>query len=122
MFELPIVPAGAATTVNDLLRLTPVAAGKAREMLAREGVPALRIGVRGGGCSGQSYVMEYCRAEEEGDLVIDSHGVRVVIDRKSAQLLGGTVLDYESGLLESGFKFINPNARHACSCGESFAV
>jgi iron-sulfur cluster assembly protein len=120
--DLPIVPAGAPATVNDILRLTPLAAGKAREMLAREGAPALRVGAKGGGCSGYSYVMEYCRSENEDDLVIDAHGVRVVIDRKSARLLGGTVLDYESGLLESSFKFINPNAKHACSCGESFAV
>lgn len=120
--DLPIIGPDVPASLNDVLSLTPLAAEKAREMLTQRGMPALRIAVKGGGCSGNSYVMEYCQQEEAGDLVIESHGVRLVIDRKSAQLLSGTTIDFVSGLMGSGFKFNNPNVRHACACGESFSV
>ncbi len=120
--DLPIVGPNAATSVNDVVRLTPLAAEKARELLAQRGATALRLGVRGGGCSGNSYVMEYCEREEENDLVVESHGVRLVVDRKSALVLQGTEVDFVTGLMGSGFKFNNPQVRHSCACGESFSV
>ncbi len=120
--DLPIVGPDSPVSVNDIVHFTPLAAEKAREMLEQRSMPALRLGVRGGGCSGNSYVMEYCQQEGDGDLVIESHGVRLVVDRKSAQLLSGTEIDYVTGLMGSGFKFNNPNVRHACACGESFSV
>ena len=78
--------------------------------------------MRGGGCSGNSYFMEFCEAAGEGDESIESHGVKLVVDNKSAMLLVGTVIDYVEGLMGSGFKFNNPNVRHSCACGESFTA
>ena len=80
----------------------------------------LRIGVRGGGCSGLSYFLDPETEEKTGDQIIDAYGVRVFIDPKSLIYLQGSVLDYKSGLMESGFKFENPNAGKGCGCGESF--
>ena len=107
-----------------MITLTPVAAEKVKTLLQGRGNPqtGLRVGVRGGGCSGNSYFMEFCDAESPDDQVIDSHGVRLVVDPRSATLLGGTEVDYVEGLMGSGFKFNNPNVRHNCACGESFSV
>jgi len=107
-----------------LVELTAGAAAKIRKLLAQRGTPeaGLRIGVRGGGCSGNSYFMEFCEREGPGDEVVTSQGVTLVIDLKSAVLLGGTRIDYVEGLMGAGFKFDNPNVRHSCSCGESFSV
>jgi iron-sulfur cluster assembly protein len=76
--------------------------------------------VRGGGCSGNSYFMEFCDAQEAGDQVYDCHGVKVVVDGRSLPVLAGTEIDFVNGLMGSGFKFNNPNVRHSCACGESF--
>jgi len=107
-----------------MIVLTPVAAQKVRDLLVQRGTPAtgLRLGVRGGGCSGNSYFMEFCDAESAGDEIYESHGVRLYVDLKSAVLLGGTEIDYVEGLMGAGFKFNNPNVRHNCACGESFSV
>lgn len=106
------------------ITLTPVAAEKVKNLLQGRGSPqaGLRVGVRGGGCSGNSYFMEFCDAESPDDQVIESNGVRLVVDRRSAMLLGGTEVDYVEGLMGTGFKFNNPNVRHSCACGESFSV
>jgi iron-sulfur cluster assembly protein len=110
--------------VRTTITLTPVAAEKVKSLLAGRGNPraGLRVGVRGGGCSGNSYFMEFCDAEAPEDQVIESHGVRLVVDSRSAMLLGGTEVDYVEGLMGTGFKFNNPNVRHNCACGESFSV
>jgi len=107
-----------------MIALTPVAADKVKELLAQRGTPTigLRIGVRGGGCSGNSYYMEFCETEGAGDEVVDSNGVKLVVDLKSMVLLGGTEIDYVEGLMGAGFKFNNPNVRHSCACGESFSA
>lgn len=107
-----------------LVDLTAGAAAKIRKLLDQRGTPAagLRIGVRGGGCSGNSYFMEFCDAEGPGDEVVESQGVTLYVDLKSAVLLGGTRIDYVEGLMGAGFKFDNPNVRHSCSCGDSFSV
>ena len=104
--------------------LSPLAAEKVRELLSDRGATeqALRIGVRGGGCSGNSYFMEFCAGPEAGDESIESHGVRLVVDAKSMMLLSGTTIDYVNSLMGSGFKFNNPNVRHSCACGESFSA
>lgn len=104
--------------------LSPEAAVKVRELLTQRGTPeqALRIGVRGGGCSGNSYFMEFCEAAGEGEETIESHGVKLVVDSKSLMLLAGTTVDYVTGLMGAGFKFNNPNVRHSCACGESFSA
>ena len=112
---------GASVT---MITLTPVAAEKVRTLLQGRGTPqsGLRVGVRGGGCSGTSYFMEFCDAESPEDQVLESNGVRLVVDARSAMLLGGTEVDYVEGLMGTGFKFNNPNVRHNCACGESFSV
>ena len=107
-----------------MISLSPIAASKVQELLAQRGTPeiGLRLGVRGGGCSGNSYFMEFCDAESPGDEVIESNGVKLFVDLKSAVLLGGTEIDYVEGLMGAGFKFINPNVKHSCACGESFSA
>ncbi|MBI1799811.1 MAG: iron-sulfur cluster assembly accessory protein [Candidatus Eisenbacteria bacterium] len=107
-----------------MITLTSVATQRVKDLVAQRGTPglALRIGVRGGGCSGNSYFMEFCEAPEAGDQVIECDGVRVIVDARSAQMLGGTEVDYVSGLMGAGFKFSNPNVRHNCACGESFSA
>jgi iron-sulfur cluster assembly protein len=107
-----------------MITLTPVAVQRVKDLLAQRGSPGLglRVGVRGGGCSGNSYFMEFCEAPDEGDQVIDSDGVKVFVDARSAPLLDGTEVDFVNGLMGSGFKFNNPNVRHQCSCGESFST
>ena len=122
--NLPIVNQTDKPSATAEVVLTALAAEKVKELLLQRGTPeqGLRIGVRGGGCSGNSYFMEFCESPEAGDRVLDSHGVRLVVDTKSATLLQGTQIDYVSGLMGSGFKFVNPNVRHSCACGESFSV
>ncbi len=94
----------------------------ARHQLARRGKPeaALRVGLRGGGCSGFSYVMEFLDAPpRESDRVFQFDGIRVVVDPKSLVLLNGTTIDYETSVMGHGFKFVNPNVKGACGCGAS---
>ena len=107
-----------------MITLTATAAEKVKKLLTQRGTPdiGLRIGVRGGGCSGNSYYMEFCDAENPGDEVLDTGGVRLYVDLKSAVLLTGTEIDYVEGLMGAGFKFNNPNVRHSCACGESFSA
>jgi iron-sulfur cluster assembly protein len=122
--DLPIVNQSSSNQVKSLISLTPLAAEKVKELLVQRGTPehGLRVGVRGGGCSGNSYFMEFCEGEGPGDEVVTSEGVKLVVDTKSAMLLGGTQIDFVSGLMGSGFKFNNPNVRHSCACGESFSA
>jgi len=107
-----------------MISLSAVAAQKVKDLLIARGTPniGLRLGVRGGGCSGNSYYMEFCEAESPGDETIESQGLTLFVDLKSAVLLGGTEVDYVEGLMGAGFKFNNPNVRHNCACGESFSV
>ena len=121
--DLPIVGAN-SPAVKGAVQLSPLAAQKVLELLGQRQKPNdhLRIGVRGGGCSGNSYFMEFCEAESPGDEVMEAGGVRLVIDLKSAVLLTGTEIDYVEGLMGAGFKFNNPNVRHSCACGESFSA
>ena len=81
----------------------------------------IRLAVKGGGCSGLSYHLDYDQAGEK-DHVIFQDGIRVLIDRKSAIYLKGMTLDFSDGLNSRGFKFVNPNASNTCGCGESFSV
>jgi iron-sulfur cluster assembly protein len=121
--DLPIVNQSQKSDAQGI-SLTPLAAQKVQELLQQRGTPAfgLRVGVRGGGCSGNSYFMEFCEQETAGDEVYQSHGVRLVVDTKSITLLNGTEIEYVEGLMGAGFKFNNPNVRHSCACGESFTA
>jgi len=82
----------------------------------------LQAGVKGGGCSGFSYYLDFVYEKQEKDRVIESEGVTIYVDPKSYLYLMGTEIDYVDGLSGKGFKFINPNAKRTCGCGESFSV
>jgi iron-sulfur cluster assembly protein len=82
----------------------------------------IRVGVKGGGCSGLSYELTFDSDLKQEDKVFENNGIRVVVDKKSFLYLIGTELDYSGGLNGKGFVFINPNASRTCGCGESFAV
>lgn len=82
----------------------------------------VRVGVKGGGCSGLEYDLKFDTAIQAGDEVYEDKGVKVVVDKKSLLYLFGTQLDYSGGLNGKGLYFNNPNASRTCGCGESFAV
>ena len=82
----------------------------------------IRVGIKGGGCSGFTYVLDIEESQKEGDQLYDFGGVKVLIDSKSIIYLAGTELDYTDGLNGAGFVFNNPNAQRTCGCGNSFAV
>jgi len=82
----------------------------------------LRVGVKGGGCSGMSYELGFDNIPQEGDNVVEDNSIKIVVDKKSFLYLFGTELDFSDGLNGKGFQFINPNASRTCGCGESFAV
>jgi iron-sulfur cluster assembly protein len=107
-----------------LLKLSEPAGSKLASLLQRQGRPqgALRVAVIGGGCSGLQYKMDLVDGPANRDILIDSQGVRVVIDPKSALFVSGSVLDYSDDLQKGGFKVTNPNAVAHCSCGESFSA
>ncbi|HBH04979.1 MAG TPA: iron-sulfur cluster assembly accessory protein [Flavobacteriales bacterium] len=82
----------------------------------------IRVGVKGGGCSGLMYDLDFDSEMREEDKVFEDNGVKVVVDKKSFLYLAGTELDFSGGLNGKGFQFVNPNASRTCGCGESFAV
>jgi iron-sulfur cluster assembly protein len=103
--------------------LTEKAASHVQNHLAKRGKGVgLRLGVRTSGCSGLAYRLEYADKVDAGDVEFESHGVKVVVDRKSLAFLEGTQLDYTKEGLNEGFKFNNPNVKDECGCGESFNV
>jgi len=112
------------------ITVTPKAVEMIKKQIGKRGVPnaALRLGIRGGGCSGFSYVIEFHDGEPRAkDNVYDFKAedgtpVRVVVDKKSLVYLNGTTLDWEQTLLQQGFKFVNPNEKTSCGCGHSFTV
>jgi iron-sulfur cluster assembly accessory protein len=108
----------------ETVSLSENAAEKVRELIeSRPNATAgLRVGVRGGGCSGFTYFLEFAESPNSGDREIESHGVPLFVDNKSYLYLMGTQVDYVDGLAGAGFKFTNPNARRTCGCGESFSV
>lgn len=106
------------------IRLTKKAVEMAKKSIERRGVPTegLRLGVKGGGCSGVSYAIEFADKIRGRDHVFEFQGLKIVIDPKSLIYLRGSVLDYEVKLMQHGFKFRNPNEKAGCGCGESFTV
>jgi len=128
-----MIPATAKTTnaqasfrVGDerLIRVTPSAAEKVSSLLTKQGRPAgvLRVAVLGGGCSGLQYKMDLQDAPANRDILVQSGGIKVVVDPKSALYVTGSELDYVEALQGGGFKVKNPNAASSCSCGESFSA
>ena len=104
-----------------VMRLTDAAATRIKELMAKSNEPiaGLRVGVKNGGCAGMSYTMEYAKAVNPSDEVIDDKGVRVLIDPKAVLFLLGTEMDFRTDKLASQFVFNNPNQTSACGCGES---
>lgn len=110
-------------TDEQIVTITPAAAKQVAYLRIKKGDPSLglRVGVRGGGCSGLSYFLNLEAEPTEKDVVFESEGVRVFVDRKSAKFISGTTLDYSiKNLLEGGWVFQNPNASRTCGCGTSF--
>ena len=99
--------------------ITPKAVAQIARLMARDGHQGLRIGVRKGGCAGMEYTMDYVTEVDPLDEVVEQDGARVMIAPMAQMFLFGTEIDYETSLLESGFKFRNPNVSEACGCGES---
>mgnify|MGYP000850330351 CR=1 FL=1 len=118
--------AGPGFRVGDerLIKLTANAATKVCSLLTKQGRPAgvLRVAVVGGGCSGLQYKMDLQDGPANRDILVESAGVRVVVDPKSALYVTGSELDYVDALQDGGFKVKNPNAATSCSCGESFSA
>ena len=115
-------PSVAPSAATPPLLVTSRAAKIMREQLARRGTPqaSIRLGIRGGGCTGYSYLFEFeDREPRASDHVLVKDGVRVVVDPKSMLLLKGTEVDFETGIRGHGFKFTNPNTQGSCGCGES---
>ena len=106
------------------ITITPDAAEHVRSFAAEAGKPGaqLRVSVKGGGCSGLTYVLDLVDELKEEDKVIEDQGLRLGIDRKSYVFLAGTSLEYYGGLNGKGFVFNNPNAKTTCGCGTSFGV
>ncbi len=101
------------------------AAQEIKRVMEENSVPetaGLRMGVKGGGCSGFSYALGFDETSRENDRVIEANGVRVFVDEKSLPYLMGVTLDYQDGLSGKGFTFENPNATRTCGCGHSFSA
>jgi iron-sulfur cluster assembly protein len=106
-----------------LVCLSEAAGRKVAALIARERQGEfLRVAIAGGGCNGLSYKLRFATEARRGDILVETGGVRVLVDPKTALYLKGTHIDYSSALIAGGFKFSNPNAKASCSCGESFSV
>jgi iron-sulfur cluster assembly protein len=108
-----------------MIAMTERAVHELRRIIKDQNLPeatALRVGVKGGGCSGFSYTLGFDDQTSETDQISEVEGVRVVCDPKSFLYLNGTQIDFEDTLMGRGFKFGNPNAAKTCGCGESFTV
>lgn len=112
---------GEAGDGGPVVEVTESAREEVRRLIVSEGQPGLRLGIKGGGCSGLSYLLEFTE-EREGDTVIDFGDFKVFLDRKSTIYLRGVTLDFQSGLDGRGFVFHNPQASNTCGCGESFSL
>lgn len=99
--------------------ITPAAERQIARLMAGKEAFGLRIGLKKGGCAGMEYTMDLAEAPEKGDEVVEQGAARVMIAPMAQMFLFGTEIDYESGLLESGFRFRNPNVTDTCGCGES---
>ena len=114
-------PTPPPATTSAGIEITAAAAEEIAKQRAKRGTPAasIRVGIRGGGCTGFTYVFEWADEPRPTDKVFSAHGVTVVTDPKSFVYLRGMELDFTRGMMGHGFKFNNPNAKGACGCGES---
>ncbi|NNC39004.1 MAG: iron-sulfur cluster assembly accessory protein [Hyphomonadaceae bacterium] len=105
-----------------LVTLTDAAAARVQEILAERDQGYLRVGVKNGGCAGMEYTMDYVADIEKFDEVVEDNGVTIVVDSKAVLFLLGSVVDYETTIMDSKFTFKNPNQTDACGCGESVTI
>ncbi|HEY1096310.1 MAG TPA: iron-sulfur cluster assembly accessory protein [Alphaproteobacteria bacterium] len=108
----------------NVIAVTENAATQMKNMLTEQGQGAIgvRVGVAARGCSGLKYFMEYAKEAEQGDEIIEQHGVTILVDPSSVMHMLGTTINYVSSEMEEGFTFDNPNVRSSCGCGESFST
>ena len=106
------------------IEISDRAVGEIRRLRDKEGVNAggLRVGVKGGGCSGLSYNLGFESESRKGDKVFEREDVKLYCDLKSYIYLNNTVLDFDDGMMGKGFTFMNPNAKNTCGCGDSFSI
>jgi iron-sulfur cluster assembly accessory protein len=118
------VPAGFRVGDERLIKVSDNAARKVSSLLSKQGRPegVLRVAVIGGGCSGLQYKMDLQDKPANRDILVNTGGIKVVVDPKSALYVTGSELDYSDALQDGGFKVKNPNAATSCSCGESFSA
>ncbi len=120
-----LMPATAETSTKDTpIQISPTAAKEIRKIIRKKNIPdgyGLRVGVKGGGCSGMSYVLGFDK-EREKDQVFEIDGITVYMDKRHGLYLMGTTINYHDGLNARGFTFENPNATETCGCGASFAA
>ena len=108
-----------------MIQISEPAAQRIRTLMSKQGIDegGLRVGVKGGGCSGLSYTFSWEKQARTGDEVFEGpEGAKIFIDKKSLLYLNGTVLDYDTNLMSKGFVFNNPNAKTTCGCGSSFGA
>lgn len=107
-----------------MILLTPQAVKEVRRLITEQNNPklALRVGVKGGGCSGFTYAMGFDSEQREMDVVFEQEEIRILCDPKSHLYLDGITIDFKNDLTDGGFRFINPNAKGSCGCGSSFSV
>jgi iron-sulfur cluster assembly protein len=120
--EAAIVGGTSEEETRTMVTITETAATKAKGLLKEKGLPegALRVFVVGGGCSGYQYGMALALKEEDGDVVLEEYGVKLLVDPESAPFLQGAEIDYVEDVMKSGFTIFNPNAVKSCACGSSF--
>ena len=112
---------GEPSASEPIINLTDAARSEVRRLIESEGQPGLRLGIKGGGCSGLSYQLEFTD-QRDGDTIIDFDEFKVFLDRKSTIYLRDITLDHQGGLDGRGFVFHNPQASNTCGCGESFSL
>lgn len=108
-----------------MINVSDSAKEQAIKLMAEDNMAAgafIRVGVKGGGCSGLMYDLDFDTELKEDDKEFEDNGIKVVVDKKSFLYLVGTTLDYSGGLNGKGFVFVNPNADRTCGCGESFSI
>ncbi len=117
--------AGDSTAIQCVI-LTETAAREIKTIIQQQELDAdkvcLRVGVKGGGCSGFSYILDLTETKKDTDELFEQHGVRIIVDPKSLLYLGGVTVDFKDEIMGRGFVFHNPNATASCGCGSSFSV
>lgn len=113
-----------AASAPRTITVTPAAIEWVKRIRTKENKDgeSLRLGVKAGGCSGYSYFMGFTTARRSNDLVLEYEGLTVLVDPRSLEILDGTVVDYERGLLGTGIQFKNPRVKRSCGCGDSFSL